>query len=365
MNGSALSPSAGAAAVPVAGLPRRLWSNATALALACRNLLYPPVAIDPAAMPPRMLGMTMCTQCGDLLGMEGLTGSSRKRVKHAEALERARKASAASADAANPPQQSEAAESYIAPEAPILAMPRKVRIDGPDLEDEALDWEHNWNPDFDGVADTVVPDYPQVTPQAEAVPPPSSPSLPPPPRYCESCETQLRKRDAYSYQWARAAYPAVGAVREAVIAFKYHGLWHLRGTLADWLELAYTDHALPRSATWDGLVPVPLHSVRRYWRQFNQAQELACELGRRRNIPLLPCLRRVRYTGTQTRLTHAQRRANMLDAFDLRPGSADLHGRRLLLIDDVFTTGATCESCARVLRAHGAAEVGVLTVGRG
>ena len=108
----------------------------------------------------------------------------------------------------------------------------------------------------------------------------------------------------------------------------------------------------------DGVVPVPLHPRRRRERGFNQAELLARELGR----PVLQVLARTRETGTQASLPEAQRHRNVRDAF-ARTG-ADIRGLSLVLVDDVATTGATLEACARVLMAAGAREVAALTVAR-
>ena len=112
---------------------------------------------------------------------------------------------------------------------------------------------------------------------------------------------------------------------------------------------------------WDGLVPVPLYWARRWRRGFNQAEVLARAVGRRHGLPVLPrALRRVRATPLQHG-DFAARRKNVRDAFAARQ---EVAGRRLLLVDDVFTTGATADACAATLLRAGAADVGVLTLAR-
>jgi ComF family protein len=112
------------------------------------------------------------------------------------------------------------------------------------------------------------------------------------------------------------------------------------------------------------LVPVPLSRWRLIQRQFNQAALLAGELGRQTGIPLAPlALTRVRATRSQVGMTREQRRRNVAGAFRVpERARASLHGRSVLLIDDVVTTGATVEACARVLRRAGAARVDVLAL---
>ena len=109
----------------------------------------------------------------------------------------------------------------------------------------------------------------------------------------------------------------------------------------------------------DLVVPVPLHRRRRRARGFNQAEELARHLGPRCRAVLV----RTRATPSQTDLPAAQRHANVRAAFALRR-RADVAGLTVLLVDDVSTTGATLEACARVLRLAGAREVRALTAAR-
>jgi ComF family protein len=108
-----------------------------------------------------------------------------------------------------------------------------------------------------------------------------------------------------------------------------------------------------------------LHPLKLREREFNQAGRLAAHLARAVSIPLNEkILRRVNPTATQTLLTREQRAVNMKNAFAVRPG-ARLAGKRIVLVDDVFTTGATTSACAQALRGAGAAEVCVWTVARG
>lgn len=107
------------------------------------------------------------------------------------------------------------------------------------------------------------------------------------------------------------------------------------------------------------VVAVPLHPWREYRRGFNQAHDLAIHLG----PPVIPLLARVIHTRSQIELPAEERRRNVIDAFSLRP-SASRAPEIVVLIDDVSTTGATLESCARVLKAGGVKEVRALTAAR-
>jgi ComF family protein len=116
---------------------------------------------------------------------------------------------------------------------------------------------------------------------------------------------------------------------------------------------------------WDLIVPVPLHPVKEREREFNQARRLAVRLSRATGIPLHERLvKRVAYTQTQTRLSRSRRAANVRQAF--QPTAQDsLDGERVVLVDDVLTTGATTSACAAALQEAGAGEVSVWTVARG
>ena len=175
---------------------------------------------------------------------------------------------------------------------------------------------------------------------------------------CTNCrEMELR------FTSARSAVVARGVVREAIHRFKYQRqLW-----FEHFLAGLFLREAVPalRGQNWNLIVPVPLHSVRQREREFNQAERLAAHLSTAMKIPLNQwLLRRVTATATQTLLTRQQRAANMRGAFAIRPG-VRLNGERVILVDDVFTTGATTSACAQVLLAAGAGDVCVWTVARG
>jgi len=161
---------------------------------------------------------------------------------------------------------------------------------------------------------------------------------------------------------ARAGYRAEGDVLEWIHHCKYRSHWHRLPQLGCWLfdgfERFYGDQ------TFDGMVPVPLHPRRFRSRGFNQARELARHLSRLTGVPVWCCLQRVRYTTVQASLNRTERLKNCQKAFCLN-GDFEISGARILLIDDVLTTGATVNECARVLKAAGARECRVLTVARG
>jgi ComF family protein len=187
-----------------------------------------------------------------------------------------------------------------------------------------------------------------------------------PPCPCLECLQRTHRFDA-----AVAAYEFGGAIAEAVKALK----WHHRPELAPALGaplFAALSRAPPDFRDVDLIAPVPLHPKRLRKREFNQAAELAAalrEAARAEDAPLqrVPlearALERIRDTAPQSGLDGAQRRRNVLDAFRARD-PARLAGKRVLVVDDVMTTGATADACAAALKAAGAAAVLVLTLGR-
>lgn len=133
--------------------------------------------------------------------------------------------------------------------------------------------------------------------------------------------------------------------------------------LVNWLLIA-----AQRWIDWreiDAIVPVPLHPRKQRHREFNQAEYLAAGVSRAVNVPVLKRnLRRVKDTSTQTKLDAESRMKNLRGAFAVRDETV-FNGKRLVLLDDVFTTGATMDSCAKVLKSAGAREVIALAVARG
>lgn len=173
---------------------------------------------------------------------------------------------------------------------------------------------------------------------------------------CSNCATH-----DWHFEWARAGYRTEGQVLEAIVGFKYREEYYQYSRLIEWLTETFDRYA--GEGEWHGLVPVPLYHRRRRERGFNQANELARGLKEKRKIDILDCLYRYRETPSQARLERNARWENVANAFHLKPGF-DVKGRNLLLIDDVFTTGATTNACAQVLAKAGAGRLAVLTVAR-
>ncbi len=179
------------------------------------------------------------------------------------------------------------------------------------------------------------------------------------PFQCANCQDRT-----LHFRYGRAAVESGGLILDLIHRWKYgRALW-LEPFLARLLVQAARPKIDPRE--WNLIVPVPLHALKQREREFNQAEHLAAHLARALALELCPnAVVRVAGTRTQTRLSRAERMANMREAFAPGRGRDAVRGRRVVLIDDVLTTGATTSACARVLRRAGARDVCVWTLARG
>jgi len=165
------------------------------------------------------------------------------------------------------------------------------------------------------------------------------------------------------FRYARSAAVAKEGLLEVIHRYKYHRALWFEPYLGELLTAAASPELA--AADWDWIVPVPLYPTREREREFNQAERLGRRLSLAVGIPLNPrLLRRVQPTRTQTLLSREERQENVRRAFALR-GGRSVGGSRIVLVDDVFTTGATTNACARLLRKAGAVDVCVWTVARG
>ena len=175
---------------------------------------------------------------------------------------------------------------------------------------------------------------------------------------CANCRDQ-----DFSFVRARSAVVARDGVLEAIHRYKYHRSLYFEPFLTE-LFLAKAVPELSGS-DWDLIVPVPLYSTRQREREFNQAERLARQLAQALGLPLdTRVLRRVVPTPTQTRLSREERWANVRKAFSAHPASLK-KGAKVIVVDDVLTTGATTNACAAKLLEAGAAQVCVWTLARG
>lgn len=163
-----------------------------------------------------------------------------------------------------------------------------------------------------------------------------------------------------AYDRARAVAHFSGSMRTLVHHLKYADRHDARTLFGRWMAEAGRD----LQPGIDVIVPVPLSRLRLLLRHFNQAAVLASELSRQTGVPMNPMLlQRLRWTKSQVGMTRDQRRRNIAGAFGVpRHRRAWLKGRHVLLVDDVVTTGATVEACARALKRAGAVRVDVLAL---
>ncbi len=188
--------------------------------------------------------------------------------------------------------------------------------------------------------------------------------------FCEQCRTPFLNGSALDEQGlcphcrtGETAFQASycfgeydGTLRKLIHLLKYKHIKTLAGPMGRMMAAA-----LPRDERFDMLVPVPLHWWKHCRRGFNQSALLAREVSSRTGIPVVRPLRRKRSTRVQAGLTQAQRQDNVRGAFI---AARRVDGARILLIDDVYTTGATANACAAALRKAGARRVAFLALAR-
>jgi len=183
---------------------------------------------------------------------------------------------------------------------------------------------------------------------------------------CECCWASIRRgtslnahpRGRHAVDWACAVDLYEGRLRDIIHALKYER----RRSIAKPLGGLMRESGAALLATADLAVPVPLHPRRERARGFNQADDLARQLG----LPVAPLLHRVRYTAPQIELPADERHQNVRDAFALAPtpDPGSPIPAVIVLVDDVSTTGATLDACALVLKAAGVKQVRALTAAR-
>ena len=174
---------------------------------------------------------------------------------------------------------------------------------------------------------------------------------------CGACHASPPRFDR-----ARAALAYDDASRGLIVAYKHASRLESTPLFTGWLTIA--GQTLVQEA--DFVTPVPMHWRRMLWRRYNQAAELARTFSKQHGRPYAPdLLRRRRQTPSQSGLSAAHRRRNVAGVFAINPRWQDrISGKRVLLVDDVFTTGATVERAAAVIIRSGASAVDVLTVAR-
>jgi len=174
---------------------------------------------------------------------------------------------------------------------------------------------------------------------------------------CHGC-----RRGLYDFDFARSYGPYSPEMARAVVLLKYQQVTPLAGWFAGRLLPLAREHASQLAA--DVVVPVPLHRDRQRERGYNQAELIARSLAKRLGLPCRPYLLvRTQPRPEKLRLTVRERWRSVRNAFDIREGT-QVDKLRVLLLDDVLTTGATLDACSRALREAGAAYVAAMTVAR-
>ncbi|MBW2649052.1 MAG: ComF family protein, partial [Deltaproteobacteria bacterium] len=164
------------------------------------------------------------------------------------------------------------------------------------------------------------------------------------------------------FSMARALGKYEGALLDTIHLFKYHGKVSVGEALGRMMAKAcYDSFAI---GDYSLIIPVPLHPKRLRERGFNQSIILAREISKRFSIPLdFITLRRMVHTESQVRLSGRQRMANVRGTFEVT-GRSRIEDKKILLVDDVYTTGSTVKECSKILVKNGAKEVAVLTLAR-
>ena len=153
-----------------------------------------------------------------------------------------------------------------------------------------------------------------------------------------------------------------GALLDAIHLFKYHGKISVGEALGR--MMAQTPYDSLAIGDYSLIIPVPLHPKRLRERGFNQSLVLARQVSKRFSIPLdFLALRRTLHTEAQVKLSGRKRRTNVRGAFEVKARNR-IQGHKIVLIDDVYTTGSTAAECSKVLVQSGAKEVAVLTLAR-
>ncbi|MEW5947709.1 MAG: ComF family protein [bacterium] len=178
---------------------------------------------------------------------------------------------------------------------------------------------------------------------------------------CSQC-----RRNPRQFTTCRSALKYTGAAAEAMKKYKFSGRRHYWRFFAARMSEYWVERPalFPEAGSLNCIVPVPMHWRRLMARKYNQSELLAAGLGRAMRVPVRKALVRTRHGKPQWKLKkYEERRRNVRGAFAVR-GRAAVEGRRIMLVDDVYTTGATADECSRMLMERGAEAVHVFTLAR-
>lgn len=190
--------------------------------------------------------------------------------------------------------------------------------------------------------------------------------------YCVKCGTKFRIQiedklecgaciaHKPSYDMARHAIKFDHNSKHVIHALKYYDQNLLANFFADWLYSHYASEIL----SYDYITFIPMHKLKRIFRKYNQAQIIAEALADISKKPLLyNVLRKTKFTKSQTGLSASERQKNIKGSIAVG-NKMTISGKKIIIIDDVYTTGATVEYCSKLLKKNGAAKVFVLTIAK-
>lgn len=184
---------------------------------------------------------------------------------------------------------------------------------------------------------------------------PSCNKISPKGKFCSRC----RPKNTLS-GIASACYFRDGAIKEVVHSYKYEGVHSLSNDLAPFL----VDLVTREKIFFDMVTFVPITKKRNSWRGYNQAEILAQAVADHFEKPIIPALKKIKETKAQVGLPKKKREQNLKNALKLAVKISQIEGKRILLVDDVVTTGTTLNECARVLKTSGAREIWAITVAK-
>lgn len=173
------------------------------------------------------------------------------------------------------------------------------------------------------------------------------------------------KEHKHFFDFARACYINGGNARELVVNLKYLNKIYLSGTCGNLMAGLWKEYPEDLNGENWIIVPVPMHASKIKKRGYNQAEEIARYLAKMKGLPLKNLLTRKKDTISQTHLGREERHKHVRGLYRIKEKyfkNCELEGKKVLLIDDVMTTGSTAEACAEALKKGGVAKVGVLTV---
>ncbi len=186
---------------------------------------------------------------------------------------------------------------------------------------------------------------------------------------CKKCELKLKKyelnlirKNKKYYQESMHLYRYDGEIREKIIDYKFNNKAYLYKTFAN--LILKNKKVCGFFKNYDIIIPVPIHKKRKQLRGYNQTELIAKEIAKKTHLTLVRnVLIKQKNTQTQSLLTRAQREQNIKNAFVLN-NEEKIYNKKVLIFDDIYTTGSTVLECTKILKKAGTKKVGVLTIAK-